>query len=86
MILTIYKDFYRHLGELIAEFIWFGGSTFKSLRKKGIVRITNSQVLADMREKSDKYPCKFRKTPPYEVISKIDLYMAYKGFLTFFTK
>lgn len=24
---------------------------------------------ADMREKSDKYPCKFRKTPPYEVIS-----------------
>ena len=48
----IYKDFYRHLGELVAEFIWFGGSTFKSLRKKGIVRITNSQVLADMREKS----------------------------------
>lgn len=48
----IYKDFYRHLGELVAEFVWFGGSTFKSLRKKGIVRITNSQVLADMREKS----------------------------------
>ena len=46
----IYKDFYRHLGELVAEFVWFGGSTFKSLRKKGIVRITNSQVLADMRE------------------------------------
>ena len=23
---------------------------------------------------------------PYEVISKLDLYMAYKGFLTFFTK
>lgn len=48
----IYKDFYHHLGELVAEFVWFGGSTFKSLRKKGIVRITNSQVLADMREKS----------------------------------
>ena len=48
----IYKDFYRHLGELIAEFIWFGGSSFKSLRKQGIVRITNSQVLADMREKA----------------------------------
>ena len=49
---TIYKDFYRHLGEMIAEFIWFGGSSFKSLRKKGLVRITNSQVLADMREKA----------------------------------
>ena len=48
----IYKDFYRHLGELIAEFIWFGGSSFKSLRRQGIVRITNSQVLADMREKA----------------------------------
>ena len=48
----IYKDFYRHLGELVAEFVWFGGSTFKSLRKKGIVRITNSQVLADMRDKA----------------------------------
>ena len=48
----IYKDFYRHLGELVAEFIWFGGSTFKKLRKQGIVRITNSQVLADIREKA----------------------------------
>ena len=49
---AVYKDFYRHLGELIAEFIWFGGSTFKKLRKQGIVKITNSQVLADMREKA----------------------------------
>jgi KDO2-lipid IV(A) lauroyltransferase len=49
---TIYKDFYRHLGELIAEFIWFGGSTFKKLRKQEIVKIANSQVLADMRDKA----------------------------------
>ena len=49
---SVYKDFYRHLGELVAEFIWFGGSTFKKLRKQGIVKITNSQVLADMREKA----------------------------------
>ena len=49
---AVYKDFYRHLGELIAEFIWFGGSTFKKLRKQEIVKIANSQVLADMREKS----------------------------------
>jgi KDO2-lipid IV(A) lauroyltransferase len=49
---TIYKDFYRHLGELIAEFIWFGGSTFKKLRKQKIVKITNSQLLADIRDKA----------------------------------
>ena len=29
----IYKDFYRHLGELVAEFIWFGGSSYDRLRK-----------------------------------------------------
>ena len=49
---TIYKDFYRHLGELIAEFIWFGGSTFKKLRKQEIVKITKSQLLADIRDKA----------------------------------
>ena len=49
---AIYKDFYRHLGELIAEFIWFGGSTFKKLRKQEIVKITNSQLLADIRDKA----------------------------------
>ena len=43
----VYKDFYRHLGELIAEFLWFGGSDYNRLRKQGLVRITNSGVLAD---------------------------------------
>ena len=44
----VYKDFYRHLGELVAEFLWFGGSNYDSLRKQGLVRITNSKVLADI--------------------------------------
>lgn len=44
----IYKDFYRHLGEIFAEFIWFGGSSYARLRRKGLVRITNLKVLADM--------------------------------------
>lgn len=48
----IYKDFYHHLGELVAEFLWFGGSSYKRLRKQGIVRLTNSQLLTDIYEKS----------------------------------
>ena len=48
----IYKDFYRHFGEIFAEFIWFGGSSYRRLRNQGIVRLTNSQVLTDIYEKS----------------------------------
>lgn len=46
----IYKDFYRHLGEIFAEFIWFGGSSYSRLRRNGLVRITNLKVLSDMYE------------------------------------
>lgn len=48
----IYKDFYRHVGELVAEFLWFGGSSFARLRKQGIVRMANVKVLNDLYEKS----------------------------------
>lgn len=48
----IYKDFYKHLGELVAEFIWFGGSSYKRLRKQGIVRLKNINTLSDLYEKA----------------------------------
>lgn len=48
----IYKDFYKHLGELVAEFIWFGGSSYKRLRKQGIVRLKNINTLSDFYEKA----------------------------------
>ena len=44
----VYNDFYRHLGEIVAETIWFGGSSYERLRKAGIVRLTNPEVLDDM--------------------------------------
>ena len=44
----IYRDFYRHFGEIFAEFIWFGGSSYSRLRSSGIVRITNAKVLSDI--------------------------------------
>ena len=41
----IYNDFYRHLGEIFAEAVWFGGSSYARLEKAGIVKVQNPQVL-----------------------------------------
>lgn len=35
----IYDDFYRHFGEIVAEAIWFGGSSYKRLYESGIVKV-----------------------------------------------
>lgn len=43
---TIYNDFYRHFGELVAEAIWFGGSSYRRLRRNGIVKIVNPEVVS----------------------------------------
>ena len=48
----IYEDFYRHLGELVAEFIWFGGSSYDRLRKQGIVKLTNINALSDLYDRA----------------------------------
>ncbi len=43
----IADDFYNHLGELIAETIWFSGSSYRRVRKSGIVKFTNPEVLVE---------------------------------------
>ena len=84
---AIYKDFYLHLGELVAEFIWFGGSTFKSLRKKGIVRITNAKVLADLREKATSVTMLSTHCGNWELMGGLPGYDSYDGIpLTFSEK
>lgn len=40
---AIAKDFYRHLGEIAAEAIWFSGSNYKRLYDSGIVTVTNPE-------------------------------------------
>lgn len=37
----IYDDFYRHFGEMVAETLWFGGSSYRRLRRSGIVKVLN---------------------------------------------
>lgn len=41
----IFNDFYRHFGEIVAETIWFSGSSYERLRKKGIVVTADPEVL-----------------------------------------
>lgn len=48
----IYKAFYKHLGEIAAEAIWFGGSSYKRLAKARLVTVKNPEVLAQMYESS----------------------------------
>ena len=46
----IYNDFYSHLGEIFAETIWFGGSSYRRLVKSGIVTLTNPELLNEIYE------------------------------------
>ena len=55
----IYDEFYRHFGELVAETIWFGGSSYERLRKNGIVTVMNSKEVSEI----------FDSTPSMTVLS-----------------
>ena len=48
----IYKDFYRHFGEIFAEAIWFSGSSGERVRRSGIVSITNPEVISECFDKA----------------------------------
>lgn len=45
---VVADGYYRHLGEIIAETIWFGGSDYERLMKQGIVEVRNPEVLNDI--------------------------------------
>ena len=53
----IRKDFYRHLGTVFAESVWFSGCNGakggKRLQKEDIVRFTNPETLVSLYERSD---------------------------------
>lgn len=44
--------FYRHLGEVFAEAVWFSASDYRRIRKSGICRYTNFEVLCEAYENS----------------------------------
>lgn len=44
----IVHDFYKHFGEILAEAIWFSGSSYKRLYESGIVTVTNPEELNEL--------------------------------------
>ena len=44
----IWNEYYNHLGEIIAEAIWFSGSNYKRLYDSGIVTVTNPEELNEL--------------------------------------
>lgn len=48
----VYDEFYRHLGEIFVEAIWFGGSSYERLHRSGIVTVTNPEEISDCFEKA----------------------------------
>lgn len=55
----IYRDFYKHFGEIVAEAIWFAGSDYRRLNKSGIVTVMNSKEVSEI----------FDNTPSMTVLS-----------------
>jgi len=47
-LVQIRKGFYSSLGNIIGEAIWFGAGSYERVRKQGIVRILNPEVLQVM--------------------------------------
>jgi KDO2-lipid IV(A) lauroyltransferase len=43
----IVSDFYKHFGEIFAEAVWFGGSSYKRLYKSGLVTVMNPEEIND---------------------------------------
>ena len=41
----IYDGFYHHFGEIFAEAVWFGGSSYKRLHESGIVTLMNPEEI-----------------------------------------
>ena len=55
----VYDAFYRHLGEIVAEAIWFGASNYRRLYRQGLVEVMNPEEIDDY----------FLSTPSMTVLS-----------------
>lgn len=71
----ISHSFYRHFGDLLAEAVWFGGCRNpERLKKSGIVRILNPEVLNDYYEKSPSVMVMYSHCGNWELFGGIGSY------------
>lgn len=75
----IADEFYKHLGELFVEAIWFGASDYKRLYKSGIVTITNPEVVNRVFENAPNTTVLFSHCGNWELLGGIIGYRTATG-------
>lgn len=77
----VYQAFYKHLGEIAAEAIWFGGSSRKRLARARIVTVKNPEVLAQMYENSPSVTMMCSHCGNWEILGGVYGYFTQDGFV-----
>ena len=81
----IADDFYSHLGEIAAEFIWFGGCSHEKIRDSRMVTFTNAEVLAEYYEKSPSVTVLCTHCGNWELLGGVFAYLEAGGVKDMFT-
>lgn len=81
----IADDFYSHLGEIAAEFIWFGGCSHEKIRDSRLVTFTNAEVLAEYYEKSPSVTVLCTHCGNWELLGGVFAYLEAGGVKDMFT-
>jgi KDO2-lipid IV(A) lauroyltransferase len=68
---AVADEFYKHLGEIFAEAIWFGASDYKRLYDSGIVTVTNPEVFNNMFESSPNTTVLFSHCGNWELLGGV---------------
>ena len=71
---SIVSAFYRHLGEIFAEAVWFSGSDARRIHASGICRYTNLEVLCDAYENSPSVTVLFSHCGNWELLGGLLCY------------
>lgn len=76
----IFNDFYRHFGEIFAEAIWFGASSYDRLNKEDIVTVKNPEVIAGLYEQSPSVTVLCSHCGNWEILGGFYGYITKSGF------
>ena len=82
----IIDDFYTHLGEVMVEAVWFGGSSCKRVRRSGLAKITNPEVLEEYFKSSPSVTLLSTHCGNWELMGGVFAYFDESGIDYSFTK
>ena len=72
---VILKRFYDHFADLVVETIWFGGCSPRRLKKQGIVRVSNPQLLNEVYDRSESIMILFSHMGNWELLGGLLEYL-----------